>query len=139
LFSDSFEIEVEMTVEAIAKGFKVVEIPVEYSVRKKASITKLNPIGDGFKISRTLLFVLMNVNPIKFFSIIALSFFVAGLYPGTFVLMSLQTPAEIASLPALVLSSLLFVTGTISFVVGLLAELVVRSRRRVEYLISRKL
>jgi hypothetical protein len=52
--------------------------------------------------------------------------------------MGLQTPAEIASLPALVLSSLLFVTGTISFVVGLLAELVVRSRRRVEYLINKK-
>ena len=90
------------------------------------------------KIARTLLFVLMNVNPIKFFSIIALSFFVAGLYPATFVLMGLQTPAEIASLPALVLSSLLFVTGTISFVVGLLAELVVRSRRRVEYLIQQE-
>ena len=139
LFSDSFDIEVEMTVEAIAKGFKVIEIPIHYSVRKDASATKLNPLGDGFKIARTLLFVLMNVNPIKFFSIIALSFFVMGVYPATFVFIGLGTAAEIQSLPAVVLSSLLFVTGTISFVVGLLAELVVRSRRRVEYLISRKL
>jgi dolichol-phosphate hexosyltransferase len=138
LFSDSFEIEVEMTVEAMAKGFKVIEIPVEYSIRKERSSTKLNPLGDGFRIGRTLLFVLMNVNPIKFFSLIALLFFVTGLYPASFVLVGLQTTAEIQSMPALVLSSLLFVTGTISFVVGLLAELVVRSRRRVEYLISRR-
>jgi dolichol-phosphate mannosyltransferase len=102
-------------------------------------LTKLDPLGDGFRIGRTLLFVLMNVNPIKFFSIIALTFFVAGLYPATFVLLGLQTAAELQSLPAVVLSSLLFVTGTISFVVGLLAELVVRSRRRIEYLISRKI
>jgi dolichol-phosphate mannosyltransferase len=139
LFSDSFEIEVEMTVEAIAKGFKVIEIPVEYNTRKSTSLTKLDPLGDGFRIGRTLLFVLMNVNPIKFFSIIALTFFVAGLYPATFVLLGLQTAAELQSLPAVVLSSLLFVTGTICFVVGLLAELVVRSRRRIEYLISRKI
>jgi glycosyltransferase involved in cell wall biosynthesis len=139
LFSDSFEIEVEMTVEAIAKGLRVIEIPIQYRARKQASAAKLNPLGDGFRIARTLLFILMNVNPLKFFSIIALSFFLTGLYPGVYVLKGLGTVYEIQSFPAVVFSSLLFVTGTISFVVGLLAELVVRSRRRVEYLISKKL
>jgi dolichol-phosphate hexosyltransferase len=139
LFSDSFEIEVEMTVEAIAKGFKVAEVPIEYKVRKGASTTKLNPLGDGFRIARTLLFILMNVNPIKFFSIIALGFFITGLYPAAWVLNEKLTTGEIEATPSVVFSSLLFVTGVISFVVGLLAELVVRSRRRIEYLISKKL
>ena len=137
LFSDSFEIEVEMTVEALAKAYRVVEIPISYGLRK-GSRTKLDPIGDGIKIGRTLLFILTNVNPLKFFGIISLAFFVAGLYPGILVLYEKITTGNIISMPSVVFSSLLFVTGTISIVVGMVSELVVRSRRRLEYLINRK-
>jgi glycosyltransferase involved in cell wall biosynthesis len=137
LFSDSFEIEVEMTVEALAKGYRVIEIPISYGLRK-GSRTKLDPLGDGIKIGRTLLFILMNVNPLKFFGIISLAFFVVGLYPATLVLYEKISTGDIASMPSVVFSSLLFVTGTISIVVGMVSELVVRSRRRLEYLIKRK-
>jgi glycosyltransferase involved in cell wall biosynthesis len=137
LFSDSFEIEVEMTVEALAKGYRVVEVPISYGVRQ-GSKTKLDPIGDGIKIGRTLIFILMNVNPLKFFGIISLAFFVAGLYPGSLVFYEKITTGNVESMPSVVFSSLLFVTGTISMVVGMVSELVVRSRRRLEYLFSRK-
>ena len=137
LFSDSFEIEVEMTVEALAKAYRVIEVPICYGLRK-GSRTKLDPIGDGIKIGRTLLFILMNVNPLKFFGIISLAFFLASLYPGILVLYEKITTGNIISMPSVVFSSLLFVTGTISIVVGMVSELVVRSRRRLEYLINRK-
>lgn len=138
LFSDSFEIEVEMTVEALAKGYKVLEVPINYSIRK-GSDTKLDPFGDGIKISRTLLFILMNVNPLKFFVIISLGFFAIGLWSATYPLYEKITYGEITSIPAAVLSALLFVGGTLSIVVGMVSELVVRSRRRLEHLINRKL
>lgn len=54
LFSEGFEIEVEMTVEAIAKGLRILEVPISYGVRK-GSVTKLHPLNDGIKIARTLL------------------------------------------------------------------------------------
>ncbi|MBA3978759.1 MAG: hypothetical protein H0X50_11315 [Nitrosopumilus sp.] len=137
LFSDSFEIEVEMTVEALAKGFKILEVPISYSVRK-GSYTKLNPLSDGIRIAKSLLFILMNVNPLKFFGLISLAFFAVGLYPGLYVLNEKIFTGEIISMPSVVFSSLLFVTGIISLVVGLLSELVVRSRRRIEYLITKQ-
>ncbi len=137
LFSDSFEIEVEMTVEALAKGFKILEVPISYSVRK-GSYTKLNPLNDGIRIAKSLLFILMNVNPLKFFGMISLAFFAVGMYPGLYVLNEKIFTGEIVSMPSVVFSSLLFVTGIISLVVGLLSELVVRSRRRIEYLITRQ-
>jgi dolichol-phosphate mannosyltransferase len=138
LFSDSFEIEVEMTVEALAKGYRVLEVPINYSIRK-GSDTKLDPFGDGLKISRTLLFILMNVNPLKFFGIISLGFFAIGLWPAAYPLYEKISYGEITSIPAAVLSALLFVAGTLSIVVGMVSELVVRSRRRLEHLINRKL
>jgi dolichol-phosphate hexosyltransferase len=137
LFSQTFEIEVEMTVEALAKGYRVLEVPIRYGVRN-GTRTKLDPVGDGIRIGRTLLFILMNVNPLKFFGIISLAFFIAGFYPGILVLYEKVTTGNIVSMPSVVFSSLLFVTGTISFVVGMVSELVVRSRRRLEYLINKK-
>lgn len=137
LFSNSFEIEVEMTVEALAKGYRVLEVPVRYGLRK-GSRTKLNPVADGIKIGRTLIFILMNVNPLKFFGVISLAFIIGSLYPGGLVLYEKITTGNITSIPSVVFSSLLLVTGTISFVVGMVSELVVRSRRRLEYLINRK-
>jgi dolichol-phosphate hexosyltransferase len=138
LFSDTFEIEVEMTVEALARGYRIVEVPISYGRRKGEEKTKLDPLGDGIKIGRTLIFILMNVNPLKFFGIISLGFFVAGAYPTAQVLYEKIFTGDVISLPSVVLSSLLFVTGTISMVVGMVSELVVRSRRRLEYLINKK-
>jgi dolichol-phosphate mannosyltransferase len=137
LFTDRFEIEVEMTVEALAKGMRILEVPINYGIRK-GSKTKLDPLNDGARIARSLLFILMNVNPLKFFGLISLSFFIVGSYPAYYVIHERITMGEIISIPAVILSSLLFVTGTISLVVGLLSELVVRSRRRLEYLMKKK-
>jgi glycosyltransferase involved in cell wall biosynthesis len=139
LFSDKFEIEVEMTVEALAQGYRILEVPISYTLRK-GSKAKLDPINDGARIARSLLFILMNVNPLKFFSLIALGFFVAGSYPAYYVLLEKFSTGEVQiAIPAVVLSSLLYVTGTISLVVGLLSELVVRSRRRLEYLFNKRI
>jgi dolichol-phosphate mannosyltransferase len=139
LLSDSFEIEVEMTVEALAKGYRVLEVPIKYKPRRDGSNTKLDPIGDGIKIGRTLLFILMNVNPLKFFGIFSLGFFVVALWPTAQVLYEKITYGEIISMPAVVLSSLLLIAAALCIAVGMVSELVVRSRRRLEFLINKKL
>ncbi|TVP39285.1 glycosyltransferase [Candidatus Nitrosocosmicus arcticus] len=136
LFSDAFEIEIEMTVEALAKGYRVLEIPINYGLRK-GSNTKLAPLSDGTKIGRTLLFILMNVNPLKFFGVISLVFFVVALWPITQALYEKIFFGEIVSIPAVILAALLIVTGILSIVIGMLAELLVRSRRRLEFLINK--
>ena len=52
LRSCRFEVEAEMTVKAIAKGFRVLEVPITY-LRRRGSSTKLSPFKDGFCILRT--------------------------------------------------------------------------------------
>jgi glycosyltransferase involved in cell wall biosynthesis len=139
LFSDNFEIEVEMTVEALAKGYRVLEVPINYKPRKDGSNTKLDPLGDGMKIGRTLLFILMNVSPLKFFGIFSTGFFVIALWPTAQVLYEKIVHGEIISIPAVVLSALLLIAGALCMAVGMVSELVVRSRRRLEFLINKKL
>lgn len=136
LFTKEFEIEVEITVEALENGLRVVEVPVSYRERKELTSTKLHPFSDGVKIGRALLFILMNVNPLKFFGLIALCFLAVGLYPATFVLHEKVVLGEIIHIPSVIFASLLFVMSAISIVLGLISELIVRSRRRLENLIK---
>jgi dolichol-phosphate hexosyltransferase len=137
LFGDSFEIEVEMTVEALVKGYRLLEVPITYGSRK-GSTTKLEPMRDGLRIGQTLLFILLNVKPLKFFGILSIVFLTAGMYPASQVLYEKIFLGEIIHVPSVVFSSLLFVTATLSLVMGIVSELLVRSRRRLEYLINKK-
>jgi glycosyltransferase involved in cell wall biosynthesis len=138
LFGDNFEIEVEMTVEALIKGYRLLEVPISYGLRR-GSATKLDPIHDGIRIGQTLLFILLNVKPLKFFGILSLAFFIAGLYPASQVLYEKILFGEIIHMPSVVFSSLLFVTAAVSLVMGFVSELLVRSRKRLEYLINKRL
>jgi dolichol-phosphate mannosyltransferase len=139
LFSDAFEIEVEITVEALSKGYRVMEVPIDYKSRKMQSNTKLNPINDGLKIARTLIFILMNVNPLKFFGVLSLGLFAIALWPTSQVLYEKLLHGQIVSIPAVVLSALLVITAILSIVMGMIAELVVRSRRRLEFMINKRI
>lgn len=138
LLSDSFEIEVEMMVEALARHYKVVEVPVSYRKRNKGSKTKLSPVDDGVQIAKTLMFILMNMHPLKFFGIFSLGFILVGLYPAIFVINEKIMTNTITSMPSVVFASLLFMTGTICLVIGILSELVVASRRRLEAIMTRR-
>ena len=54
IMSDGFEIETEMTINALDKRFNLVEIPVNYRDRPEGSVSKLNTFRDGFKVIKTI-------------------------------------------------------------------------------------
>jgi hypothetical protein len=49
-----------MTVEALVKGHRILEVPISYNPRQ-GSKTKIDPWGDGIRMGNTLPIVLMNV------------------------------------------------------------------------------
>lgn len=59
LKSRNFEIEVEMTAKALAKGLKVAEVPITY-LRRRGKPTKLKPFRDGTLIFRALISEIIN-------------------------------------------------------------------------------
>lgn len=137
LFSDGFEIEVEMTVEALSRGYKIIEVPIEYGERNDTE-SKLNSSTDGIKIGKTLFFITMNIRPLLFFSLFSLIFFGIGMYPASLVIYEKVILGEVMHLPSVILASLLIMTGIIILVLGVISEMLVRTRRRIEYLIRNK-
>jgi len=136
LFSDSFEIEVEMTVEAMAKGYRIIEIPISYGNRRNSK-TKLNPISDGVNIGKTLFFIIMNIRPLLFFTIMSGIVFGISTYPAAIVLYEKIVFGEVIHLPSVIFASLLIMMAVILLVLGILSELTVRSRRRLEHMINK--
>ncbi len=79
VLSKGFEIETEMTIHAVDKNFKIMEIPVEYRDRPEGSSSKLNTYKDGLKVLRTITILFKEYKPASFFNFIAFIFFVIGL------------------------------------------------------------
>ena len=71
VLSKGFEIETEMTIHAVDKNFKLVEIPVNYKDRPEGSVSKLNTYSDGFKVLKTIATLFKEYKPAEFFNIIS--------------------------------------------------------------------
>ena len=54
LKSTHFEVETEMTINAINKGFAIESIPIQYRDRPEGSFSKLDTYKDGFKVLWTI-------------------------------------------------------------------------------------
>ncbi len=50
VMTPKFEIETEMSLYALDKGFTIKEIPIDYRDRPEGSISKLNTVSDGIKV-----------------------------------------------------------------------------------------
>lgn len=137
IITNEFEIETEMTIEAIINNLRILEVPITYKRRKGK--TKLNPFGDGLAILRTLISMLRDRRPLTFFGVIGLIFIMISLYPGGLALYEKITYGYIIHLPSTVLAALLFILGIQMIVLGMLADMQIVTRRRSEYLMRKYL
>ncbi|ASJ15370.1 S-layer glycoprotein N-glycosyltransferase AglJ [Thermococcus radiotolerans] len=78
-----FEVETELTVETIAKGFRIAEVPISY--RKRKGKANLHPIKDGWRIGKTIIELMVRYNPGKYLYLLGFLFLMIGLVTGFYV------------------------------------------------------
>ncbi|WP_237698489.1 hypothetical protein [Pyrococcus sp. NA2] len=78
-----FEVETELMVETIAKGFRVVEVPISY--RKRKGKANLHPIKDGWRIGKAIIELLVRYNPAKYLYLVGALLLIFGLITGIYV------------------------------------------------------
>ncbi len=79
LGSPGFEIETELTIRSLERGFRVVEKPVRLRDRPEGSHSKLRKFRDGWRILRTILGLLREARPLAWYGTIGVVFVVAAL------------------------------------------------------------
>lgn len=127
-----FEVETELTVETLAKGFRVVEVPITYKKRKGE--TKLNPIKDGFRIASTIYSLIKRYSPARYFYFIGVLLIIAGLFVGSYVVVDWFKKVTHSLLA--VLTALLIISGLQIFIFGMISEFVIKGNAEMRKEIS---
>ncbi|WP_457549567.1 S-layer glycoprotein N-glycosyltransferase AglJ [Archaeoglobus sp.] len=133
-----FEVETELTVETLAKGYRIMEVPISY--KKRSGKTKLNPFKDGFKIGWTIYNLLIRFSPARFFLMFGLILIALGLIVGLYVVY--EWFKHISHDLLAVLTTLLIVSGLQIILFGVISDFVFRSNvqlRREIYELRRTL
>ena len=79
LFGGGFEVETELTIKALQRGYRVEEVPVNLEVRPKGSYSKIHFVRDGFLILNTMLSLFRDTKPLTFFGGLGLVFIAIGI------------------------------------------------------------
>jgi glycosyltransferase involved in cell wall biosynthesis len=82
LQSATFEIETEMTLQALVRRRKIVEIPVPYGERPAGSESKLDSFSDGLRILKLIVLIFKDYKPLVFFLFASAVSFALGVVAG---------------------------------------------------------
>lgn len=129
VLSDGFEVETEMSIHALDKGYSVVEIPTNYRSRPEGSFSKLNTITDGILIIKTIFSIFVKYRPLLFFISCALLFAASALAAGSVPVIEFIQTRKILHIPLAILASGLSILAMISFAVAVILDGIASAQR----------
>lgn len=131
ILSKGFEIETEMTIHAVDKNFKLVEIPVTYRDRPEGSVSKLNTYSDGIKVLKTIASLFKEYKPAFFFNIIALLILIISLFLGIPVINEYFNTGLVPKFPSLIVSCILLVISLLLWITGIILQVIVKKHKQL--------
>ena len=129
-----FEIETELTVHALELRIPIAEVATPYRERPIGSSSKLRPIHDGVRILRTIVALVREERPFKFFMAIALSLALLSFLLGESVVAEYVRTGLVPRLPTAVLATGIMILAFLSGVCGLILDTVTRGRKEMKRL-----
>ena len=132
--ASGFETETELTVHALELRLPIAEVQTPYRDRPPGSHSKLNTFRDGFRILRTIVYLVKEERPMQFFSLVALVLFATSLILGWPVIATFIETGLVPRLPTAVLAVGTTILSAVSFIAGLILDTVTLSRREIKRL-----
>jgi len=135
--SRGFEIETELTVHALELRMPSAEEFTVYGERPSGSVSKLSTFRDGTRILRLIFDLVRNERPLEFFGLVGVALILVA---GALAVPLAETYFEtglVPRLPTAVLSVGLIIVGFLSFLAGLILDVVATMRsemKRLAYL-----
>lgn len=123
-----FEIETEISVEAVRNGQRIMVVPIRYSSRP-GTATKLSPFHDGIKIISTIYRLARVNNPMFYFGLMGVFTTILGMLVGVYVL--LEWFQNIEHIPLTILTVLLIVVGIEIFMFGMISDMLLVFHREI--------
>ena len=138
LIATGFEIELELSLQGLAHGFHIAEVPVRYRSRGAGSSSKLRTFRDGWRILRSLFLFFRDYRPMVFFGALSGVLLALSLAGGTKVIVEFLKTGLVNHLPLAVLSAALFLLSALSLACGVLLSSINRRTAEIAALVVRR-
>lgn len=130
VLSEGFQIETELSIHAVDRRWRIQSVPVDYRDRPQGSISKLNTVGDGVKVIAMVGTLFKDYRPLKFFSLVAIAFFIMGAVFGVPEIREFVSSGVVPRLPTALLAVAFMFLCALSLATGLILDAVAKSDRR---------
>jgi glycosyltransferase involved in cell wall biosynthesis len=122
ILAGGFELETEMSIHALDKGYSIIELPTDYRDRPEGSFSKLNTIADGMLVLKTIFSIFVKYRPLLFFSLCSFVFGASALIAGAFPVMEYIRTGIVLHIPLAILASGLSILSMLSFSVAVILD-----------------
>ena len=126
---EGFELETDITLHALDKRFRIVEVPVEYQDRPAGSVSKLNTYRDGAKVLFVIMQVLRYYRPLMFFTTLAALMLAFGLAASVPVFNDWFRYQYIYHVPLAILAAASVIVSVIMLAVGLILDSIAHQQK----------
>ncbi|MBD3271227.1 MAG: glycosyltransferase [Elusimicrobia bacterium] len=130
-----FEIELELTLQALIENLVVIEIPISYRNRPENSRSKLRPFYDGYKIMLSAAILLRDCYPLRLYGMISVIF---GFMAITSYAVMLCDPIPVVNNFLLIATIFFAIASILSVAVSLLLSAINTRFREMKQIIYRK-
>lgn len=130
VLSPGFEIETELSIHAVDKGWRITEVPIDYRDRPEGSESKLSTFSDGMKVIKTIMSLFKDYRPMALFGWVAAIFVIIGLIIGIPVVVEFIQTGLVPRLPSALLAVAFVFVGLMALVCGLILDTVVKGARK---------
>ncbi len=127
LYSKGFEIETDLTLQAISKGFSIIEEPISYRARPKGSQSKLSTYRDGFFILKFIFKLMKDYRPLPFFSFASILCFALSILAGWRPIIDYVEYSYVYTVPRAILAASLMVMSFMFIGIGLILDAQIRA------------
>lgn len=130
VLSPGFEIETELSIHAVDKRWRVLEVPINYRDRPEGSESKLSTFRDGWKVLMMIASLFKDYRPLVLFSLLALIFCFLSLIFGIPVITEFTQTGLVPRFPTALLAVAFMFVGLLSLSCGLILDTVVKGYRK---------
>lgn len=131
ILSKGFEIETEMSIHALDKNFKLLEVPVTYRDRPAGSVSKLNTYKDGFRVLKTIARLFRDYKPFAFFGWLGLICFLIATVFFVPILEGYFSTGTVPRFPTLIVCSGIYVVSFLLWMSGLILDVIAKKHRQL--------
>ena len=130
VMSEGFQVETEISVWAVDRRWRVVDVPVDYRDRPEGSQSKLSTYSDGMLVLAAIASLFRDYRPMAFFGWVSVVLVALGLVAGVPVVAEYLDTSYVSKLPSAVLAVALMLCAALSFAAGTILDSVARANRR---------